>query len=69
MNNIFKNAYFGKAYRTRDNHKAIYINAINGIKLQTDDNRVLINALDGKSLGMFQEDDIVSEWQEEIKVL
>ena len=25
MNNMFKNAYFGKAYKTRDGRKAIYI--------------------------------------------
>lgn len=25
MNNIFENAYFGKVYKTRDGHKAIYI--------------------------------------------
>ena len=25
MNNMFKNAYFGKVYKTRDGRKAIYI--------------------------------------------
>lgn len=25
MNNIFKNAYFGKAYKTRYGRKAVYI--------------------------------------------
>lgn len=37
---------------------------MNGIKLQTDDNRAFINAFDGKSLGHHQDDDLGSEWKE-----
>ena len=56
MNNMFKNAYFGKVYKTRDGRKAIYISQESvypfrhALSLQLDNYQA----------------DIVSEWQEEI---
>ena len=72
--NIFKNAYFGKAYKTRDGRKAIYISresvypfrhalSLGGVSYA-------IYKDNGKYDMLVQLDnyqaDIVSEWQEEI---
>lgn len=65
MENIFKNAYFGKAYETRDGSKAVYIGdntcLIEGCKTG------LIYSYNGRLVD-FQEHgiDIVSEWHKEI---
>lgn len=74
MENIFENAYFGKAYKTRDERKAIYIN-----ESTIDKGAVLIVYEDSLSTHRIMKDghywatpniesgnDIVSEWQEEI---
>lgn len=66
MNNIFENAYFGKAYKTRDGRKAIYIQEdcciVEG-NIDTfsyfDDGHYSISL---KKCGI----DIVSEWTEPI---
>lgn len=67
MNNIFKNAYFGKPYKTRDGRKAHYCGK-----------QVLMNIceLDGELIDFFSDGtycnsgetsfDIVSEHQEEL---
>lgn len=66
MNNIFENAYFGKAYKTRSGKKAIL--------LQPKTYHVILEDLTEYSVmkdGLAYDDmttsyDIVSEWQEEI---
>lgn len=68
MNNIFKNAYFGKEYRTRDGRKAIFHRNANDkvwylIKEDIHD-RIPYNA-DGTCRGDNCHD-IVAEWQEEV---
>lgn len=69
MTNIFENAYFGKAYKTRDGRKAIYTIASCGshwlviqdtsFTWEYNDNGKLVS-----DIGNIM--DIVSEWQEEI---
>lgn len=74
MNNIFENAYFGKAYKTRDGRKAIYW-CFDGHyhKLITDDDCAFQPWCDnsGKDHGWNKDAtnssfDIISEWKEEI---
>ena len=71
MNNIFENAYFGKAYKTRDGRKAIYYHSrpdstheliVEGCSpvIIYWSNGETIHTISNKHL------DIVSEWQEEI---
>lgn len=75
MNNIFKNACFGKAYRTSDDRKAVYIHHYKDS--ESDDMHYLIIEgsvvtyvwrADGKIAPNYNNDglDIVSEWQESI---
>ena len=68
-NNIFENAYFGKEYKTKDGRKALYLNYCSSTKyheLITDD----LQDIECDDYGFFIEDDIdnniVSEWEEEI---
>lgn len=74
MENIFENAYFGKAYKTRDGRKAIYIK-----HSQCDDGMVCVIYEGIVGICMIMMDghywatpnvetdyDIVSEWQDEI---
>lgn len=74
MNNIFENATFGKAYKTRDGRKAVYIS-----ESTIDKGAVLIVYEDSISAYRIMKDghywatpniessnDIVSEWQEPI---
>lgn len=71
MENIFKNAYFGKEYKTRDDRKAIYIEKdvdLPGSYLKIEGKGGLFYI--GRD-GYYLKDkespwDIVSEWQEEI---
>lgn len=69
MNNIFKNAYFGKAYRTKDGRKAIFI------EKDTEYNFPYLLIIEGdvgyrrydytaKYVNDMHELDIISEWQE-----
>ena len=73
MKNIFENGYFGKAYKTRDNRKAVYINCSKKSNIHH-----LVVENDFMSERSYWEDghndfdrndrkeDIVSEWQEPI---
>ena len=68
MKNIFENAYFGKAYRTREGRKALYHNIISteeGTKhyLITISSGFICDN-DGKS--PCKDDSIISEWREEV---
>lgn len=71
MNNIFENAYFGKAYKTRDGKKAIYLRMFiyNGYNylFSTGNLEFFVNDKGkvDKSIYPFGED-IVSKWQEPI---
>lgn len=65
-NNIFENAYFGKAYKTRDGRKAVYIQEDCCI---VEGNMDTFSYFDDGHCSMFSEEcdiDIVSEWQEPI---
>lgn len=72
MENIFKNAYFGKAYRTRNGKKAIYLgytnNSIYHICFIEDESNKTLYFNNGDAWGHQRKgnnvDDIVSEWQE-----
>lgn len=71
MKNIFENAYFGKAYRTRDGRKATYLrrNELSNHILSLGFKEVVIDWESGKELNGIPGDspfDIISEWQEEI---
>lgn len=74
MNNIFKNAYFGKAYKTRDGKKALYWRYDGHYhSLITDNNCPFQPWCDeaGKDHGWKKDAeesplDIISEWNEEI---
>lgn len=80
MTNIFENAYFGKAYKTRDGRKSLYLGSfyrLNGEKvvLAVEDSvdNLLYVYPDGwydpiNDIGDRKENDldIVSEWQEPI---
>lgn len=70
MNNIFKNAYFGKAYKTRDGRKALFCRKDDDVfDLETEDAYNPVRA-DGHFLytkeGYESCCDIVSEWTEEV---
>lgn len=70
MKNIFENAYFGKAYKTRDGRKAIFSRKDGDtFDLETEDSYNPVRS-DGSFLytkeGYESSSDIVSEWQEEI---
>lgn len=75
MKNIFENAYFGKAYKTRDGNKAVLISlsdfAVLSMSLDNPPYITSINitcGMDGKNIDKFLTDkqDIVSEWEEKI---
>lgn len=79
MNNVFENAYFGKAYKTRDGSKAIFIckrtdNAIWGLSQPfacvVEGYGEIWNYYPNGRLYRIEnfttESDIVSEWQDEI---
>ena len=64
--NIFQSAYFGKAYKTRDGRKAIYIQEDCCI---VEGNRDVFSYFDDGHFSIPLEEcdiDIVSEWQEPI---
>lgn len=74
--NIFKDAYLGKAYTTRDGRKAIYVECFKNVYGNTA-HRLISKGLfgyrnvntmaDGNIFkGRMDKDDIVSEWHEEI---
>ena len=69
MNNIFENAYFGKAYKTRIGRKAIYIKNLSDYtyhhQLVLDNGDIGVYDNFGKPYGD-NVLDIVSEWHEEI---
>lgn len=79
MKNIFKDAFFGKAYKTRDGRKVIYCGTFENDSLFN--TKVVINTdvdqtsdyidfrwytQEGKSSIADSPDDIVSEWEESI---
>lgn len=69
MENIFENAYFGKAYKTRDGRKAIYWRKLDfGHRLICEELHCSIIAHDDGKIQTGQDNkvDITSEWQEEI---
>lgn len=69
MKNIFENAYFGKAYKTKDGRKAIFFTkaTCDGVTLLTDKYGLDHYHNDGTIFHCTNENDnIVSEWKEEI---
>lgn len=65
MENIFKNAFFGKAYKTRDVRKAIYIYyGTDVIQPFIKRHHLIYEGLNSIQTSNYEE--IVSEWQEEI---
>lgn len=73
MNNIFSKAYFGKAYRTRNDRKAIYLFSVGcGVYCITENfqNKIRYYHFSGIpydfEFSKYRGDDIVSEWQEPI---
>ena len=73
MKNIFENAYFGKAYKTRSGRKAIYLfGSGGGAYCVTEEfkNTIRYFALDGVpydfEFSRYRGEDIVCEWQEPI---
>lgn len=72
MENIFKNAYFGKPYRTRSGEKALYSHYDDNYNLHelfTYSQFVWVDNegfVDEEHLELNDPNDIVSEWQEEI---
>ena len=73
MKNIFENAYFGKAYKTRSGQKAIYLfSSGGGAYCVTEEfkNTIRYFGLDGIpydfEFSRYRGEDIVSEWQEPI---
>lgn len=67
MNNIFENAYFGKAYKTRDGRKVIFYMATKlGACLLSEKFGLQLYHFDGTSFMKCSKSDIVSEWQKEI---
>ena len=70
MLNIYENAYFGKPYKTRDGRKALFSRKDGDtFDLETEDSYNPVRS-DGSFLytreGYDSDNDIVSEWQEEI---
>lgn len=77
MENMFENAYIGKAYRTRDGRKAIFYNhhdafAREGAKYVTmileGEESIYRWRYNGTAHDYQEHLDIVSEWQEEIEI-
>lgn len=70
MNNIFENAYFGKAYKTRDGRKMIYLIPCPGgemHKLLDEDINIEHLHKNGQYAKLYPLPcDIVSEWQEPV---
>ena len=73
MKNLFENAYFGKAYKTRSGQKAIYLFSSGcGVYCITEEFKHTIRyySIDGIpydfECSRFRGEDIVSEWQEPI---
>ena len=72
MENIFENAYFGKAYKTRDGRKARFVINMGGnyghpYRLVIEGSDHFFNYdRDGRMANVERDSDIVSEWQEEI---
>lgn len=76
MDNIFKNAYFGKPYKTRDGRKAIYIEffensahiIVHRLISEGPYGKRYVNIMQNGNVFPFREDkdDIVSEWKESI---
>lgn len=69
MENIFENSYFGKAYKTRDGRKALYIqydNVMDKHCFLPEDGRFTYCFNDGMVFESETCVDIISEWQEEI---
>lgn len=69
MEKIFENAYFGKAYKTRDGRKAVYWRKFDfGHRLIDEKLHCSLFAHDDGRVqaGVDNNADIVSEWQEEI---
>ena len=69
MDNIFKNAYFGKAYKTRDGRKAIYLQLSFNKHLHfvVVEKEIIAECYTdcGSERNGEDELDIVSEWKEE----
>lgn len=69
MKNMFKNAYFGKPYKTRDGEKAIYLREDFKHHLYLENGGIIDCNRDGtfeSVIGRIEKLDIVSEWQEEL---
>lgn len=78
MNNIFENAYFGKAYRTKDGRKAVYLSAYKCNsdaegehvvhRLVTEHDGIFVVHNDGSYAqnDIYSDWNVVSEWQEPI---
>lgn len=67
--NIFKNAYFGKSYKTRDGKKALYLRGNFKHHLYLETGGIIDCNQDGTFegvIGRTENLDIVSEWKEEI---
>lgn len=70
MENIFKNAQFGKMYKTRNGGKAIYLrkNDFHNHILSVGSHEIVVSWEDGALLGCPRESiyDIISEWKEPV---
>lgn len=73
MKNIFKNAYFGKPYKTRDDKKALYLFGNGcGVYCITENfqNKIRYYHFNGIPYDFenskYRGEDIISEWQEQI---
>lgn len=77
MKNIFENAYFGKAYKTRGGDKVILVTLLDNVAYLLSEEKIGKNSLFGNHIHSYRLDgicteyqcyvlDIVSEWQEEI---
>lgn len=71
MENMFENAYFGRSYKTRDGRKTIYLGESEYFELAVSDGDDYYYTLNYNFKGepiehLSSNDDIVSEWQEEI---
>lgn len=63
MNNLFKNAHFGKPYRTRGDRKAIYQRSQNGVHILFTETIKTACESDGRNTSHGHPYDIVSEWK------
>ena len=75
MKNIFENAYFGKAYKTRSGQKAIYLFSSGcGAYCITEEfkNTIRYFNLDGIpydfEFSKYRGEDIISEWKQAVKL-